>query len=182
MDEENSHDLDSVSFRQFERWETQPYTPLTFQLRQKDKCGNTCTCTCHTMRKSIQTLHTPHFLTTVIGYLFATYSGMPFLQPGCSDRTCRSYSARAFQATYRFPKWAFAAALHVAAGFSTLGRPTMTLFLQRRISLQDENGMMDLCIKGSVEELKNLFINRLVSPDDAESSFGHTPLHVRILF
>lgn len=41
---------------------------------------------------------------------------------------------------------------------SALRKLIMPFFLQRRISLQNENEMMDICIKGSIEELKhNIF-------------------------
>ena len=180
LDGENSQCLDPVSFQHLERWETQLYTPLTFQLRRKNECSDKCTCSCHTLKTTVQTLHTPSFLTSIIGYLFVTFSGMPFLQPGCSDQKCRNYSTRGFRATYRFPKWAVAAALQVAAGNSTTSGDLMTLFVQRRISGQDENGIMDMCVKGSVEGIKKLLINRSISPNDAELTSGLTPLHVSI--
>ena len=179
-DGEQTCSLDPVFFQHLKTWEAQSYIPLPFQLRQKKICGDSCICTCHTLQRSVQTLHSPGFLASLIGRLFITYSGLPFLQPSCSSPSCCDYSTWAFKATYRFPKWIFKAALHVVRSWKS--EVPMTLFVQWRIPEHDETGLFELCIKGGNEGIKKLLVNRLVSPNVAELSRGHTPLHVSFTF
>ncbi|KAI9893379.1 MAG: hypothetical protein M1814_006675 [Vezdaea aestivalis] len=101
---EHSPSSDPVLLRDIKGWETQSHTPLTFQMRQKNKC---------------------------------------------------------------------------TAGNPTIGELT-TLFVQKRLPDMDENGIIELCIRGDNEGIRNRLVNRMASPNDAESSRGHTPLHIAI--
>ena len=178
LTQESQDNLSVSSSEQIQTWQTRDYTSLHLQWRIVDKCADDCTCLCHVLRRPLQRFRTPQFLKGVIGYLFARYSGLLFLQLRCSSRDCRNYSASLVRITYCFPKWAFAAAIHVAAGTTTLGVP-MSLFVQRRVDGWEENGIMDLIRKDDLEGVKTLFMKRLASPSDADFR-GHTTLHVSI--
>lgn len=166
------------SIEELETWQSQDYTSLTFQHRQLDDCTNDCFCLCHTLRRSVQRFRTSQFLESLLGYLFASYSGLSFLRPGCSTPTCRKNSSVSFRLTYRFPRWAFAAAIHVAAGLTTFGDPSATILVQRRVRDTEENGLMELVRKGDCGGIKTLLLKRVASPSDADSDHGHTALHV----
>jgi hypothetical protein len=174
-------ELRAYSFEQLETWQTRDYTSLTFQQRQSNRCADGSLCLCHTLGRPIQRLQTSRFLGNLIGYLFMTYSGLSFLQPGCSSSSCRNYSIFSFHLTYRFPKWACAAAVRVTAGVTTFGDPIAALFIQRRVPETEGNGLMELVCKGDDNGIKVLLQKRAASPSDADSSYGHTALHVSFL-
>ncbi len=129
----------------------------------------------------MQRFRTSQFLESLIGNLFASYSGLSFLRPGCSTPTCRNNSSSSFQLTYRFPRWAFAAAIHVAAGLTMFGDPTATILVQRRVRDSEENGLMELRPQRWLWRIKTLLLKRVASPSDADSDHGHTALHVSSL-
>lgn len=64
------------SIEGLETWQTQDYTSLTFQQRQSDRCTTDCLCLCHTLRRPVQRFRTSQFLESLIGHLFASYSGL----------------------------------------------------------------------------------------------------------
>ena len=173
----STNDPKKVSIEQLQTWQTRLYTQLTFQASDPNRCADTCVCLCHTLRRPVGRLRAPNYLKIVFGSLFASYSGLPYLQPGCSTSSCRNYSKFSLRLTYCFPRWAFAAAIHFAAGQATSGE-LLTLRVQRRIPEFEENGFFVFVKTGNIGSVKMLFDSRQASLADTDYHAGHTALHV----
>ena len=138
-------------------------------------CDPRCPCVCHRERKG----RTPDFLSSLIGRLFVGYSGTPIGSVRCSVRSCKNSVAFGAKVTYIFPQW------FVGKSMSLLLWKTqqaeLSMLLTVRNYSPDEKIFQHLMIKDWTK-VQLLIRHDRVSPNDLETAYGQTLMHVSLLF
>lgn len=154
----------------------EPTTTHLFVQVHRDRhvgCDPRCPCVCHREKKG----RTPDFFTSLLGKLFIGYSGTPTGSIPCSVRSCRNSVAFSAKATYIFPAW------FVGKSISLLLWKTqqaeLSMLLKVRNYSQDEKIFQYLGVKDWTK-VELLIRHDRVSPNDLNSTYGQTLMHVSL--
>lgn len=149
---------------------------LQCQQSTTEICEGTCNRVCH-LRNRLW-WRSPLILKNVVGFFFLGYSGLEFLRPACSSRSCRFYSGQVFRVTYCVPRWLLAKAVHIATGKSPYGDPFFTLRVQSRTDYLARNSLYYLAHRNDTKGIQQALERRVACPNDADRYTGSTSLHV----
>jgi hypothetical protein len=84
----------------------------------KGTCDWSCRCQCHP-RKGVES---PRWLTDLLGTLFYSHTGTPFLRlRPCNYPSCIQRESASCQLTYHFPRWMMKKAFMLTASYRDLG-------------------------------------------------------------
>ena len=154
----------------------EPTTTHLFVQVHRDRhvgCDPRCPCVCHREKKR----RTPDFFLSLVGKLFIGYAGTPIGSIPCSVRSCRKSVAFSAKATYIFPAW------FVGKSISLLlwkrQQAELSMLLKIRNYSQDEKIFQYLAIKDWTK-VEYLIRHDRVSPNDLESTYGQTLIHVSL--
>ena len=136
-------------------------------------CDPRCPCVCHREKKG----RTPDFFTSLIGKLFIGYSGTPIGSTPCSIRSCRNSVAFSAKATYIFPAWFVGKSISLL--FWKTQQAELSILLKVRNYSQDEKIFQYLGVKDWTK-VEFLIRHDRVSPNDLESAYGQTLMHVSL--
>lgn len=142
------------------------------RVMHASRCRPGCPCACHSHHKA----SSPSILNRVLGQLFMSYTGIPYLTPKCDDDTCRkSRTASKLSMEYWFPFGLVSSTiLRMQVGYKT--STGVLLQLQTLRSVPDDAQCVKFALNGNIEGLKHLFKNGLASPRDVSPGRGYTLL------
>ena len=146
---------------------------ITFHLNRVVRCHGNCECVCHSRSR----LQTPNFLNRFFGQLFIGYAGLPIWTRDCDRSDCTNHYSRAFQVSYTFPGWLLSRTVDITAAMTYTNEPHFGLKIRNRVQ-NTENSVFSLARNGNLAGIKDLYVRRLVSPNDLEVMTGQTALHV----
>ena len=146
---------------------------ITFHLNRVVRCHGNCECVCHSRSR----LQTPNFLNRFFGQLFIGYAGLPIWTRDCDRSDCTNHYSRAFQVSYTFPGWLLSRTVDITAAMTYTNEPHFGLKIRNRVQ-NTENSVFSLARNGNLPGIKDLYVRRLVSPNDLEAMTGQTALHV----
>ena len=136
-------------------------------------CDPRCPCICHREKKG----RTPDAFTSLIGKLFIGYSGTPIGSIPCSIRSCRNSVAFRAKATYIFPAWFIGKSISLLLWKTQ--KAELSMLLKVRNYSQDEKIFQHLGVKDWTK-VELLIRHDRVSPNDLESAYGQTLMHVSL--
>jgi hypothetical protein len=128
-------------------------------------CPSDCSCSCHVQTR----FRTPRFLQQVTGFLLLGYSGHAVLQQQCIS-SCLREDSKPLQMTYFFPRWFVNRAISFSMSDTLRNNPTFNIKIRRVVP--EASQLFSLSKFGDVEGIRNLFDNRLASPDDVHIRGG----------
>jgi hypothetical protein len=97
------------------------------------------------------------------------------------ERNCTNQYSRAAQISYTFPGWLLARTIDITAAMTYTNETHFGLNIRNRVP-DGENSIFDLARSGNVPGIKDLFVRRLISPNDLCYKNGQTALHVSYLW
>jgi hypothetical protein len=152
-------------------------TSVRIRLRQAhETCQSSCICSCHVVSNS----ESPSLLDRMLGKMFITFSGLPFLSSKCDSETCARKQIPTANVEYWFPLgfcWSQIVRFHIAYDANT--GPSLQLSTLRQVP--DSSQCVSFALNGNIDGLKNLFRQGLASPRDVSSTRGYSLLRVRYL-
>ena len=141
--------------------------------RQTSHCPIGCNCICHATRKA----STPAMVDRVLGQLYFSYAGLPFLTANCDAEGCRKSQSPWISLEYWFPLGYFWSQIHhLQVTYQSNIGPQAPLSTLRRVP--DTALGIKYALTGNIEGLKGLFTRGLASPVDVCSTRGYSLLSV----
>ncbi len=150
-------------------------TPQAFSidaLVSPRRCGSTCNCQCH-VRSHIRS---PTWLRRIVGCLFVSYSGIPYL-PGqaCNLRACNR-GKLALRVSYMFPTALISKIFSITTAWTDLLGIQMTL--RAPTVINTSSGIWNIVEMDKPLNLRMAFDGGYAYPTDVDVT-GETLLHVR---
>lgn len=133
-------------------------------------CRNGCLCACHSQRRS----SAPALLNSLLGRLFATYTGVPILNPKCDDEACRGSRASKFGMEYWFPTSFWSTIVRMQVDYHPNAGPSLQLETLRTVP--DSAQCVSYAVNGNITGLQHLFRLGMASPRDVSSGRGYSLL------
>ena len=154
------------------KFSTSSNMTVSLHKRHHIPCLSNCRCQCQS--KVCRQILT--FLTEILGKLLIEYSGTLTAMDECSN-TCRNDVVFNAQVTYVFPYWFVEKAISMAIRRT---QRSLTVFVAVRNYTQEWK-LVHYILSGDLSGVKFMVQRKRVSPNDLDTCYGRTALHVRSL-
>lgn len=139
-----------------------------FTQKSLARCKEWCSCSCHD-RNAVKVKDR-----STIGSFSLIYSGLPWFNPDCDQKSCRSRSVPSVSVTFQFPSWFWKRHLSTSLSCSSIQGPDISLRLPRVVDWY--SNLWAYGVSGDIGGIQRLYSSRLASPWDV-NPLGGSLLH-----